>query len=113
MAAERVDVHTAAEMWRAGDLVIDVRSPDEYASGHIAGALNVPIGILPLGARDLPPGPILTACSRGGRASRAADLLDLDGRIAFVIDGGTEGWKHAGLPVVHGSEPGERRNSRH
>ena len=42
MAAERIDVVTAHEMWRAGDTVIDVRTADEYARGHIAGALNVP-----------------------------------------------------------------------
>jgi rhodanese-related sulfurtransferase len=109
MAAEKVDVRTAAEMWRAGDLVLDVRSPEEYASGHITGAYNVPIHLLPLAARDLPPGPLLTACSRGGRGARAADLLDLDGRTAFVIDGGTEAWRAAGLPVSTGSEPGTSR----
>jgi rhodanese-related sulfurtransferase len=96
-------------MWRAGDLVLDVRTPEEYASGHIAGALNVPIGLLPFAARDLPPGPVLTACSRGGRASRAADLLDQDGRTAFVIDGGTVEWERSGLPVARGAEPGTGR----
>jgi rhodanese-related sulfurtransferase len=106
VAAERVDVRTAAEMWRCGDLIIDVRTPEEYATGHIAGALNVPIQSLPLAARDLPPGPVLTACSRGGRASRAADLLDLDGRSAFVIDGGTVAWEGARLPIARGAEPG-------
>jgi rhodanese-related sulfurtransferase len=112
MAAERVDVSTAAQMWRYGDLILDVRSPDEYSTGHIAGALNVPIHLLPLAARDLPPGPILTACSRGGRAARAADLLDLDGRVAFVIDGGTVGWQRAGLPIVRGAEPGSAPRKR-
>jgi rhodanese-related sulfurtransferase len=68
--------------------------------------------MLPLAARDLPPGPILTACSRGGRASRAADLLDLDGRTAFVIDGGTVAWQRAGLPIVRGAEPGSDRRGR-
>jgi len=106
VVAERVDIRTAAEMWRYGDLVLDVRSPDEYATGHIAGALNFPIQLLPLAARDLPPGPVLTACSRGGRASRAADLLDLDGRPAFVIEGGTVAWQSAGLPITRGAEPG-------
>jgi len=99
-------------MWRAGDLVIDVRSAEEYAGGHITGAWNLPIQLLPLAARDLPPGPVLTACSRGGRGSRAADLLDLDGRTAFVIDGGTEAWRAAGLPVSTGSEPGTSRQLR-
>ena len=105
MAAERIDISTAREMWRAGDSVIDVRAPDEYASGHIAGALNVPIDTLPTGAESLPAGPVLTACSAGGRASRAADLLDLAGRTAFVIGGGTKAWEAAGLPIVTGFQP--------
>jgi rhodanese-related sulfurtransferase len=105
MAAERIDVDTAREMWRAGDTVIDVRSPDEYALGHIAGAINVPIDTLPTGADALPAGPVLTACGSGGRAGRAADLLDLAGRTAFTIAGGTKAWQAAGLPVVSGGEP--------
>ena len=88
---------TAREMWRAGDTIIDVRSPAEYAQGHIAGALNVPLDTLPLGARTLPDGPILTACGMGGRAGRAAELLDLAGRTAFFIAGGTKAWAAAGL----------------
>jgi rhodanese-related sulfurtransferase len=54
MAAERIDLTTARQMWRAGDTSIDVRSPDEYAGGHIAGAVNVPIDTLPPGAAHLP-----------------------------------------------------------
>jgi rhodanese-related sulfurtransferase len=105
MAAERIDVEVAREMWRAGDTVIDVRSPDEYATGHIAGALNVPIETLPKGADALPAGPVITTCGSGGRAGRAAELLDLAGRTAFTIAGGTKAWQAAGLPVVRGSAP--------
>ena len=100
---------TAHEMWLLGDIVIDVRTPDEYALGHIAGALNVPIGTLPLAARELPPGPVIATCSLGGRAGRAADLLDLTGRSAFSIAGRVKAWQAAGLPVRSGPEPGKRR----
>ena len=48
---------------------------------------------------------MITACSMGGRASRAARLLDLDGRVAFWIEGGTKAWERAGLPVVRGPSP--------
>ena len=105
MAAERIDVATAREMWRAGDLVIDVRTPEEYATGHIAGALNVPIGMLPKAADRLPDGPVITACSLGGRGGRAAELLDLAGRTAFTIEGGTKAWQAAGLPIASGPLP--------
>lgn len=99
-------MRTALEMWRAGDTVIDVRSPAEYAHGHIAGALNVPLDTLPLAAERLPAGPVITACGLGGRAGRAADLLDLAGRTAYSIAGGTKAWAAAGLPVVTGPDPG-------
>jgi rhodanese-related sulfurtransferase len=105
MAAERIDVHTAREMQRAGDTVIDVRSPAEYAGGHIAGALNVPIETLPKGADGLPDGPIISTCGSGGRGGRAADLLDIAGRSAFTIEGGTKAWQAAGFRVVTGPDP--------
>jgi rhodanese-related sulfurtransferase len=103
VAAERVDVRTAREMQRAGDTIIDVRTSDEYAKGHIAGAINIPIGTLAVDR--LPPGQVLTTCSTGGRGGRAADLLDRAGRTAFSIDGGTKAWAAAGLPIVTGSQP--------
>jgi rhodanese-related sulfurtransferase len=109
MAAEPIDVQTAFQMWRAGDTVIDVRSPSEYAQGHIAGALNVPIDTLPLAAEQLPDGPVITACSLGRRGGRAAELLDLVGRTSFSIIGGTKAWQAAGLPILSGPEPGHFR----
>lgn len=108
MAAEVIDVATAREMWRLGDTVIDVRTAAEYAGGHIAGAINVPIDTLPSAADALPAGQILTACSMGGRAGRAASLLLLAGRTAFSIEGGTKAWQAAGLPVHVGPDPGSR-----
>ncbi len=109
MPAEVIDIALAREMWRLGDLVIDVRTPEEYARGHIAGAVNVPINTLPTAEKQLPPGQVITACSTGRRGGRAADLLDLAGRTAFTIAGGTKAWQAAGLPVVTGSSPGSRR----
>jgi rhodanese-related sulfurtransferase len=41
----------------------------------------------------------------GGRAGRAADLLDLAGRTAFTIIGGTKAWQGAGLPISLGDQP--------
>ncbi len=109
MVAERIDIDVAHEMWLAGDALIDVRSPEEYAGGHISGAVNVPIGVLPGGLDDLGHGPIMTTCSMGGRGGRAADLLAQAGRTAFSIDGGTKAWEAAGFPIVSGDQPGPRR----
>ncbi|MCW2526788.1 MAG: Rhodanese-related sulfurtransferase [Pseudonocardiales bacterium] len=104
MTAEALDPRNAAEMMRAGDTIIDVRTASEYANGHISGAINIPIDLLP--SADLPEGQLITTCSMGGRAGRAADLLDSMGRTAFSIRGGTSLWQNAGLPVVIGPDPG-------
>ena len=104
MAAESIDARTAAEMMKAGDAIIDVRTPAEYRSGHIRGAINIPIDTLP--GAVLPDGAIITTCAMGGRAGRAAQMLDTMGREAFSIRGGTRVWEQAGLPVVGGAEPG-------
>ena len=106
MAAEPIDVATAREMQRAGDLIVDVRTPEEYATGHIAGAVNIPIVLLPKCLDALPDGPVITTCSAGGRGGRAAALLDAAGRLAFTLAGGTRAWQAAGLPVVRGPHPG-------
>jgi rhodanese-related sulfurtransferase len=98
MAAEPVDPRTAREMQKAGDTVVDVREPAEFAAGHIVGAVNIPLDRLRPDA--LPPGQILTACSTGRRATRAAEMLDRAGIPAFVIAGGTKAWAAARLPVV-------------
>lgn len=110
MAAEPIDVKTALEMTKIGDTVIDVREASEYESSHIDGAVNIPIGNLP--GADLPDGPLITTCTTGRRAQRAADLLDDLGRTAFWIEGGTDAWAARAYPVVSGPEPSRRLRDR-
>lgn len=108
MTAERIDVAVAREMWRAGDVVVDVRTPDEYATGHLPGAINVPVGQIAWRAAELPPGQVLTVCSMGNRSWQAAESLARRGREALSLQGGTKAWVAAGLPITKGVEPGER-----
>ena len=67
------------EAWRnAGKgLLIDVREPDEYRTGHIPGSRNIPLGRISDADLDLddPADPILLYCLTGMRASRAVALL--------------------------------------
>ena len=111
-SAERVDIAAARAIWQAGDTVVDVRSPDEYAHGHLPGAINVPIDSLAFRAKELPAGQLLTVCSMGNRSWRAAQLLAAAGREALSLTGGTKAWAAAGLPIQRGGEPGERRPRR-
>ena len=97
MAAERIDPTSARARQLDGQLVIDVREPGEYAQGHIAGAVNIPLG--QLATAELPDGPVMTTCGGGGRGGRAADALVEAGREAYSIAGGTRAWRAAGLPV--------------
>jgi rhodanese-related sulfurtransferase len=107
-AAEEIDVEIARAMWAAGDLVVDVRLPEEYAHGHIAGAVNVPLDRIPVRAAELPPGQVVAVCSMGNRSRRGAESFARAGRDAFTVRGGTKAWAAAGLPIVRGAEPGER-----
>jgi rhodanese-related sulfurtransferase len=85
-------------------IVIDVRGASEYAAGHVAGALNIPLGQLAGQIETLASDrPIVTYCNmhhRGeSRGERAATLLRDHGYSARALDGGFPGWQAAGMPV--------------
>lgn len=107
-SAERIDVAVAEQIWLSGDTVLDVRTPEEYASGHVAGALNVPVDTLASWSENQLAGQYLTLCSTGVRAGRAAELLARAGHTGLAVIGGTKAWRAAGLPISTGSEPGSR-----
>ena len=81
--------------------LIDVRSGSEFASGHIPGAVNIPMDQIEARLDDLRPGvPIILVCQTGKRARMTADLLKPCQRQISVLEGGTTAWIQAGLPVV-------------
>ena len=87
----------------AGVKVIDVRTPREFSSGHVVGAVNVPVNQIgphhPV-VQDLPKDqPIYLICAVGGRSSQAADLLASAGYTTVNVVGGTSAWIAAGHPV--------------
>jgi rhodanese-related sulfurtransferase len=79
--------------------VIDVREPMDYASGHIAGSLNVPVG--QLADATLPQGPLVLVCQSGHRSARGMEVLRRRGHPHPVADleGGLPSWEQAGLPM--------------
>ncbi|SBO42736.1 rhodanese-like domain-containing protein [Cyanobium sp. NIES-981] len=79
--------------------VIDVREPVEYASGHIAGSVNVPLAQLT--RTELPGGPLVLVCHSGNRSSRGLGQLLEQGHPAPVMDleGGIPAWQQAGFPL--------------
>ena len=81
--------------------LIDVRSGSEFASGHIPGAVNIPMDQIEARLDDLRPGvPIVLVCQTGKRARMTAGLLEPCQRQISVLEGGTSAWVQAGLPVV-------------
>lgn len=107
-AFEEIDVDAARAMWSIGDLVVDVRMPEEYEHGHIAGAVNIPLDRIPVLAAELPPGQVIAVCSMGNRSRRGAEAFARAGRTAFSMRGGTKEWARAGLPITTGAASGDR-----
>ena len=102
-----VDLHAFAAAHAAGDFVIDVREPFEYAAGHVPGARLIPLDRLPLHVAELPPGePVYVICASGGRSATAAEFLIQRGIDARSVGGGTGGWAASGRPVIRGAEEG-------
>jgi len=94
---ELIDPASARIRQRDGQLIIDVRTPEEFAQGHVAGAVNIPID--ELSSATLPDAPVMTTCGGGGRGGRAAEALAEAGHEAYSIDGGTRAWEAVGLPI--------------
>ncbi|WP_347341869.1 rhodanese-like domain-containing protein [Microvenator marinus] len=79
----------------SGALVIDVRDPEEFESGHIEGAINIPVDQLQERIMEVQyHGLVVTACGKGGgRSERAAQLLRDAGFIdSKALCGGTNAW---------------------
>ncbi|KJS59487.1 rhodanese-like domain-containing protein [Streptomyces rubellomurinus] len=89
---------------RLGQLaLVDVRSPGEYAAGHIPGALNVPLDqldrALPALRRAADRGDLAVVCASGQRAATACRQLADAGIAALVLTGGTNAWAADGHPL--------------
>ncbi len=88
-------------------LVLDVRPPEEYAAGHIAGAVSIPFGELAKRLAELPPGRRVVAYCRGPYcvlAAEAVKLLRKRGVDALRLKEGYPEWRDAGLPVESPSD---------
>jgi phage shock protein E len=86
-------------------LVLDVREPDEFQSGHITGAILIPLGELGRRVNDLPKEkPIICVCQSGSRSLTATRFLLSAGFNAINMSHGMMAWELAGLLVIRGME---------
>jgi rhodanese-related sulfurtransferase len=83
-------------------VLIDVSENAEYASAHVAGAKNVPLGSIEA-SNDLPKNktlPLVLVCPTGARAARAVAMLHKRGfEKTRVLAGGLRAWREANLPI--------------
>ena len=84
----------------AGPLLLDVRSPLEFESERIEGAVNVPLDTLDTRVDEIPESAdVVVVCRTGVRATIAVESLARVGRRARVLDGGLNAWRRARLPL--------------
>ncbi|WP_105973142.1 rhodanese-like domain-containing protein [Streptomyces geranii] len=94
--------------------VVDVRTPGEYASGYLPGALNIPLDSL---RRALPAlkeaaehgSELLVVCASGARSESACSVLVDSGIPAMTLTGGTQGWRDQGHELHHPATTTEAR----
>lgn len=93
----------AAALLREGATLIDVREPDEHARERIPGAHNMPLSQMEEAELAVQQGrPVLFHCRSGARTAGSAERLSAKAGLceAFVVEGGLDAWKRAGLPVA-------------
>lgn len=85
-------------------LILDVRSAEEFAKGHLQNAKHIPLPELSTRLKEIEKSKtstVITVCEQGTRASSAASLLTKAGfEQVFILDGGVSAWKSQGLPTV-------------
>ena len=108
---QEISVQDAEQAIREADVLVDVREADEFAAGHVPGAVHISRGMLEfrfsgmpaLQARDLK---IVLYCKTSGRAALAAAALhDMGYLNVQSIAGGFDAWAAAGKPVAKPEAP--------
>ncbi len=86
----------------ASHLLIDVRTPEEFASGHIDGSVNIPVEEIPGRLDEIPvDAPIVMYCRSGNRSAAAARILTEAGYAPVYDLGGIQDWIAEGLPIIN------------
>lgn len=105
----RVTTDEAREMLnedQQGTVVVDVRQPDEWRAGHVAGAMFIPVDSLPVRVDELPKDKtLLFICAQGVRSGLAAEIaasMGYDSDRLYNIEDGTPAWIQKGYPTEYG-----------
>ena len=107
---ENTNIQHTLKHWKAGDkspvpfMLLDVRTPEEYAEGHIKGAVLIPVQQLQQRISEVPKDKqVYVYCRSGVRSVRASKMLVKAGYTRIEnVQGGFMAWKDAGYPVEVG-----------
>jgi rhodanese-related sulfurtransferase len=79
---------------------VDVREPEEWEAGRIAGVTWIPLGELATGGVELPADTtVVLICRSGARSGYAAEAFHAEGATVANLAGGMKAWVAAGLPI--------------
>ncbi len=98
---QELEPERVAELMEAAEAqVVDVRTPEEYAAGHIAGAEHIPFDELTARAETFDRSrPLVFLCRGGDRSTLAMQAFAASGWDARTMAGGMVRWTERGLPI--------------
>ena len=103
-----IEPEAAVKLINADAVVIDIRSAEAFAKGHIVNAKNIPLDELDANHEKLKKmgsKPILAVCDAGMSSKRAVDSLRKAGlESVYGLKGGIAGWTQSNLPLVTGKK---------
>jgi rhodanese-related sulfurtransferase len=106
MAILEVTVDDLEAALQTGARLVDVREPHEYESGHVPGAVLVPLSTVPTSLDQFAVDrPTYVICRTGARSYRACEFLEGQGLEGINIEGGTMAWTISGRKTVVGEQP--------
>lgn len=81
-------------------LLIDVRTPDEFATGHIHNAVNIPLDSIETRFSEISrTEPVVVYCHSGNRSGKASQILANAGYTQIYDLGGINAWTDQGFPI--------------
>jgi len=99
-----IEAAEAVTLINADAAVIDIRSADSFAQGHIARAKNIPFDELQANVEKidaLKTNTVIAVCNAGATSSKAVDIFRKHGiESVYGLKGGMTAWSQAGMPVV-------------
>ena len=102
MTIKTINAAEAKHLVDQGAVIVDIREPNEFHGENIPGALNWPLSRLAEAASG-GAAAVVFHCKSGARTRMNAQALaGCTDAEAYILDGGIEAWKAAGLPVRHG-----------